>query len=82
MERNNFVCSKIRSEKLSGMGYHLDSVEDWNIVAQIPQEIEQDVISYFIAGFNHKEVARKLPEEYKWVPEFISMYHKSYYKKF
>ena len=81
MERNNFVVSKIRSKKLTGMGYHLDSVEDWNIVAQIPQQIEQDVISYFIAGFNHKEVARKLPEEYQWVPEFISMYHKSYYKK-
>ena len=45
MERNNFVVSKIRSKKLTGMGYHLDSVEDWNIVAQIPQEIEQDVIS-------------------------------------
>lgn len=63
---------------LSIGGYYLDSVEDWNLVEKIPKDLEFEVISYFNSGFNHKAVAKMLPAEYKWIAEFISMYHESY----
>lgn len=63
---------------LSIGGYYLDSVNDWSLVEKIPKDLELEVINYFNLGFNHKTVTKMLPEEYKWIAEFISMYHESY----
>ena len=48
-------------------GYYLESVKDWSLVEKIPKDLELEVINYFNLGFNHKTVAKMLPEEYKFI---------------
>lgn len=77
-DRACYIIRRKEKGELKGLGYHLDCIEDWDIVAEIPQKMELEVISYFRAGFNHQHVANLLPYTHKWVAEFISMYHESY----
>ena len=77
-DRACYIMRRKLSGKLEGLGYQLDCIEDWDIVAKIPQKMEREVIDYFRKGFRHQYVANLLPETHKWVAEFMSMYHESY----
>lgn len=60
-------------------GYHLDDPSQWNEVASIPSEIEDKVESLFLSGYSIVEVKSSLPNEYKWVGDFMGAYHESLY---
>ena len=77
-DRVYYISGRKLSGKLEGLGYQLDCIEDWDVVAKIPHKMEREVIDYFRKGFTHKYVANLLPDTHKWVAEFMSMYHESY----
>ena len=64
-DRAYYISGRKLSGKLEGLGYQLDCLEDWDIVAKIPQKMELEVISYFKTGFRHKYVANLLPDTHK-----------------
>ena len=74
-------CERLKlSGQLLGYGYYLDDNEQWDDVKLIPDEIEEKIKSLFGNGYDIHTVEKMIPYSYKWVVNFMAMYHISYYK--
>lgn len=60
---------------LRGLGYYLDCTEDWDIILEIPEEIEEQILDLRNQGFNRFDVEQMLDEKDKKYAGFIYMYH-------
>ena len=67
---------------LDALGFHLDDVSQWDDVIAIPENARMLVKSLFEEGFDQhyaaQEVIREHGNQFKWVAEFMAMYHESY----
>lgn len=73
--REHLIKSYKAKGKLSGLGYYLDSVDDWDIVAEIPIEIEEKILDLRNQGFNKISIQEVLKQEYANYVEFVFLYH-------
>lgn len=75
-----FYCDRLKSSgQLSGYGYYLDDIEQWNDVKLIPDEIEEKIKSLFVDGYDMYTVEKMIPSAYKWAVNFMALYHISYF---
>lgn len=61
--------------QLNGLGYMLDDVDDWDIVAEIPIEIEEKILDLCSQGFGRVTIQNKIGLEYANYVEFVYLYH-------
>lgn len=61
--------------QLNGLGYMLDDINDWDIVAEIPIEIENKILDLRSQGFNRVSVQNAVESEYTKYVEFVFLYH-------
>ena len=61
--------------ELSGLGYELDSVDEWDIVAEIPIEVENQILYLRLQGFNRVSITNTIEPEYENYVEFVFLYH-------
>lgn len=61
--------------QLNGLGYMLDDVDDWDIVAEMPIEIENKILGLRNQGFNKISIQEELKQEYANYVEFVFLYH-------
>ena len=61
--------------QLNGLGYMLDDINDWYIVAEIPIEIENKILDLRSQGFNRVSVQNAVESEYAKYVEFVFLYH-------
>lgn len=61
--------------QLNGLGYMLDDVDDWDIVAELPIEIEERILDLRSQGFNRVSVQNAVESEYAKYVEFVFLYH-------
>lgn len=61
--------------QLTGLGYMLDDVDDWDIVAEMPIEIENKILDLRSQGFNRVSVQNAVESEYAKYVEFVFLYH-------
>lgn len=61
--------------QLNGLGYMLDDINDWDIVAEIPIEIENKILDLRSQGFNRVSVQNAVESEYAKYVEFVFLYH-------
>ena len=61
--------------QLNGLGYILDDADDWDIVAEIPIEIEEKILDLRSQGFNRVSVQNAVESEYTKYVEFVFLYH-------
>lgn len=61
--------------QLNGLGYMLDDVDDWDIVAEMPIEIENKILDLRSQGFNRVSVQNAVESEYAKYVEFVFLYH-------
>jgi hypothetical protein len=61
--------------QLNGLGYMLDDVDDWDIVAEMPIEIEEKILDLRSQGFNRVSVQNAVESEYAKCVEFVFLYH-------
>ena len=60
---------------LRGLGYYLDCTEDWNIVLEMSEDVEEQILDLRSQGFNRFDVEQMLDEKDKKYAGFIYMYH-------
>lgn len=53
----------------------LDDVDDWDIVAEIPIEIEEKILDLRSQGFGRVAIQNKIELEYANYVEFVYLYH-------
>lgn len=75
LERNQLIERYKRQGKLRGLGYSLDSIEDWNIVIEMPEEVERHILDLRKQGFNRVSVEHAVADEHVKYVEFIYMFH-------
>lgn len=61
--------------QLNGLGYMLDDADDWDIVAEIPIEIEEKILDLRSQGFGRVAIQNKIELEYANYVEFVYLYH-------
>ena len=61
--------------QLNGLGYMLDDVDDWDIVAEMPIEIEEKILDLRSQGFDRVAIQNKIELEYANYVEFVYLYH-------
>lgn len=61
--------------ELSGLGYYLDSVDDWDVVSEIPIEIEEEILDLRSQGFSRVAIQNRIELEYANYVEFVYLYH-------
>ena len=61
--------------QLNGLGYMLDDVDDWDIVAELPIEIEERTLDLRSQVFNRVSVQNAVESEYAKYVEFVFLYH-------
>ena len=61
--------------QLNGLGYMLDDVDDWDIVAEIPIEIEEKILDLRSQGFGRVAIQNKIELECANYVEFVYLYH-------
>ena len=61
--------------QLNGLGYMLDNINDWDIVSEIPIEIENKILDLRNQGFNRVSVQNAVESEYAKYVEFVFLYH-------
>lgn len=61
--------------QLNGLGYMLDDVDDWDIVAEIPIEVENKILYLRLQGFNRVSITNTVEPEYANYVEFVFLYH-------
>lgn len=61
--------------QLNGLGYMLDDVDDWDIVAEMPIEIEEKILDLRSQGFNRVSVQNAVESEYAKYVEFVFLYY-------
>lgn len=61
--------------QLNGLGYILDDADDWDIVAEMPIEIENKILDLRSQGFNRVSVQNAVESEYAKYVEFVFLYH-------
>lgn len=75
LERNQLIERYQAKGKLRGLGYWLDCVEDWDILIEMPEEIERHILDLRKQGFNRISVEHSVADEHVKYVEFIYMYH-------
>ena len=75
LERNQLIERYQAKGKLSGLGYWLDCVEDWDILIEMPEEVERQILDLRRQGFNKVSVEHSVADEHAQYVEFIYMYH-------
>lgn len=75
LERNQHIERYKAQGKLRGLGYWLDSIEDWNIVIEIPEDVERHILDLRRQGFNRVSVEHSVADEHVNYVEFIYMFH-------
>ena len=60
------------------MGFLLDDPEQWDDVAEIPDDFGQKVISAFNSGLKLNDLRKTTSPDQVWMLEFLAMYHQSY----
>lgn len=73
--REHLIKAYKAKGELSGLGYYLDSVDDWDIVAEIPIEIEEKILDLRSQGFNRVSITNTIEPEYANYVEFVFLYH-------
>ena len=73
--RDRLIRTYKEQGKLSGLGYLLDSVDDWDIVAEMPIEIENKILDLRNQGFNRVSIQNMVEPEYANYVEFVFLYH-------
>ena len=73
--RGHLIKTYKTNGKLSGLGYLLDSIDDWDIVSEIPIEIENKILDLRNQGFNKVSIQEALKQEYANYVEFVFLYH-------
>lgn len=73
--RDRLIRTYKEQGKLSGLGYLLDSVDDWDIVSEIPIEIENKILDLRNQGFNRVSIQNIVELEYVNYVEFVFLYH-------
>ena len=53
----------------------LDDVDDWDIVAEIPIEIEEKILDLRSQGFGRVVIQNRIALEYANYVEFVYLYH-------
>ncbi len=61
--------------QLNGLGYMLDDVDDWDIVAEMPIEIEEKILDLRSQGFGRVTIQNTIEPEYANYVEFVFLYH-------
>lgn len=61
--------------QLNGLGYMLDDADDWDIVAEIPIEIEEKILDLRSQGFGRVAIQNRIELEYANYVEFVYLYH-------
>lgn len=61
--------------QLTGLSYMLDDVDDWDIVAEMPIEIENKILDLRSQGFNRVSVKNAVESEYAKYVEFVFLYY-------
>lgn len=61
--------------QLNGLGYMLDDVDDWDIVAEMPIEVENKILYLRLQGFNRVSITNTVEPEYANYVEFVFLYH-------
>ena len=76
---HNRFTSRFKSHgKTKKMGFVLDDPEQWDDVAEIPDEIGNRIINDFNSGLGLNQLRPSMPADQVWILEFLAMYHKSY----
>lgn len=73
--RESLIKSYKTKGELRGLGYVLDSVDDWDIVAEIPIEVENKILYLRLQGFNRVSITNTVEPEYANYVEFVFLYH-------
>lgn len=73
--REHLIKTYKTNGKLSGLGYLLDSIDDWDIVSEIPIEIEEKILDLRSQGFSRVTIQNKIELEYANYVEFVYLYH-------
>ena len=73
--RENLIKAYKAKGKLSGLGYLLDDVDYWDIVSEIPIEIEEHILDLRSQGFNRVSITNMVEQEYANYVEFVFLYH-------
>lgn len=60
---------------LRGLGYYLDCTEDWDIVLEMSEDVEEQILDLRSQGFNRFDVEQMLDEENRKYVGFIYMFH-------
>lgn len=61
--------------QLNGLGYMLDDVDDLDIVAEMPIEIEEKILDLRSQGFGRVTIQNTIEPEYANYVEFVFLYH-------
>lgn len=72
--RENLIKTYKAKGQLTGLGYMLDDVNDWDIVAEIPIEIEEKILDLRSQGFGRVTIQNKIELEYANYVEFVYLY--------
>ena len=75
LERNQHIERYKTQGKLHGLGYSLYSVEDWDTIIEIPEDVERHILDLRRQGFNRVSVEHSVADEHTQYVEFIYMYH-------
>ncbi len=75
LERNQLIERYKANGKIRGLGYYLDCAEDWDIVIEIPEEVERHILDLRKQGFNRVSVEHSVADEHVNYVEFIYMFH-------
>lgn len=62
--RENLIKTYKAKGQLNGLGYMLDDVDDWDIVAEIPIEIEEEILDLRSQGFGVVSVQNRIELDY------------------
>ena len=73
--REHLIKTYKTNGKLSGLGYLLDSIDDWDIVSEIPIEIENKILDLRSQGFDRVTIQNRIELEYANYVEFVYLYH-------
>lgn len=73
--REHLIKAYKAKGELRGLGYYLDSVDDWDIVAEIPIEVEEKILDLRNQGFGRVAIQNRIELEYTNYVEFVYLYH-------
>lgn len=73
--KENLIKAYKAKGQLNGLGYMLDDVDDWDIVAEIPIEIEEEILDLRSQGFGVVSVQNRIELDYANYVEFVYLYH-------